>query len=323
MFSVLLILMMSGLTAQEAMPQMPPRPLKPSHAVQLPVPSFSAYGNPQCDDNLAIYYHLVADKYDRTVLLRFSQSGNESTLYKLPDEFADATAFVDFSVTPGGDVEALVVDKEFHPIVFSFNSEGHVSSHARLETPDHVMAKHIDLFPNGTVFFSGYYTKDAPAGSAGKGYAGLFQSSGKLIKRLDRLHEKTKVDPAEQGRVPEPGTTVGRDGNVYVLTGNEVLVISPSGKLRREIKFTKPSPEFSPVTVQYSEGWLAISFAKPGKSEVLFQYLVVNASDGDPLGIYEPTEETGNDNVCFSRHDGFLFSKFEQNRVVLVTAPLR
>lgn len=323
MFSVLLVLLMSGLMAQDALKQMSPRPLKSSHTVELPVPAFGAYGDPQCDENMAIYYHLATDKYGRTVLLRFSQSGDESTLYKLPDEFAESTDFVDFSVTPSGDVEALVIDQEFHPIIFGFNSEGHVSSHARLEIPNHVMAKHINLFSNGTVLFSGYYTSAAPTALAGKGYVSLFQASGKLLKTLDRLREETKLDTPEPGHPVESATTIGRDGNVYLLTASKVLVISPSGKLRREITFTKPSPEFSAVTVQYSDGWLAISFAKPEKPEILFRYLVVNASDGSPLGLYEPTEETGNDNVCFSRHDGFLFLGSEHGRVKLVTAPLR
>ncbi|HEU4416230.1 MAG TPA: hypothetical protein VFT65_15695 [Candidatus Angelobacter sp.] len=53
------------------------------------------------------------------------------------------------------------------------------------------------------------------------------------------------------------------------------------------------------------------------------RYLVVNASDGSPLGLYQPTEETGNNNVCFSRHEGFVFMRFEHNRVKLITAALR
>jgi hypothetical protein len=34
-------------------------------------------------------------------------------------------------------------------------------------------------------------------------------------------------------------------------------------------------------------------------------------------------EETGNTNVCFSRHDGFLFFTVKNDRVTLVTAPVR
>jgi len=323
MVSVFLMLLMSGLGAQELSQEMSPRPLKSSHAVELPVPSFGAYGTAQCDENLAIYYHLMTGTPAHTDILRFSQSGNESTLYKLPDEFAKSTDFVDFSVTPAGEVTALVEDQNGHALVFAFDSQGKVSSHAQLELPDHVWAKHIVAFPNGTIFFSGFYTKDAAAELAGKGYAGLFQPSGKLLKRLDQFRDKTKVVQQDPGRFAEGAATLGRDGNAYLLTAERVLVISPSGRIQREIAFTKPGPEFSAVKAEHSEGWLAITFSKPGTPEVVSRYLVLNASDGSPLGLYEPSEETGNDNVCFSRHDGFLFATFEHGRVKLITAALR
>ena len=323
MFFVLLISLMSGLQAKDALPPMSPRPLKATHVAELPVPAFGAYGDAQCDGNFAIYYHLATNRYGRTVLLRFSQSGNESTLYKLPDEFAESTDFVDFAVTPDGDVKALVIDQGFHPIIFGFDQEGNVNSHRRLEAPEYITAKHISIFPNGTIFFSGYYRSDAPAALVGKAYIGLFHPSGKLLKQLESLREKAKVAPPEPGRFAAGAATIGRDGNVYLLTANSVLVISPSGKLKKEIPFTKPGSDFSAVTLQYSEGLLAISFAKPEQPEILYQYLVVNASDGSPLGLYETTEETGNDNVCFSRHDGFLFTTIEHGRVKLITAALR
>jgi hypothetical protein len=322
MFSLLLMVLMGGL-AQEPLQQLSPRPLKASHAVELPVPSFGAYGPAQCDENLAIYYHLATGLPARTDLLRFSPSGNESTLYKLPEEFAKSTDFVDFSVTPVGNVWALVEDQNDHAIVFAFDSEGKVSSHAQLELPEHVAGRHIAAYPNGTVLYSGVYTNDAAAELAGTAYAGLFQPSGKLLKRLDRLRDKTKVDEQESARFPEGGATLGRDGNVYLLTAERVLVISQSGSIQREITFTKPSPQFSAVRVQYSDGWLAITFAKPERPAVVMQYLVLNASDGTPLGLYEPTEDTGNDNVCFTRHEGFRFTTFEHGRVKLITAPLR
>jgi hypothetical protein len=45
---------------------------------------------------------------------------------------------------------------------------------------------------------------------------------------------------------------------------------------------------------------IRVSFAKQGETETVFQYLVVNASNSEPLGLYESTAETGNNNVCFS-----------------------
>jgi hypothetical protein len=323
MFSVLLALLMSGLSAQDASPQMSPRSLKASGSHLLQVSPFRADGVIQCDEDSATYYHLFTGSYSRTVILRFSVSGDESKLYKLPSELADTTSFIDFSVSPDGSVSALVGDHEFHPIVFGFNSDGNVSSQAKLEVPEHVVGEHFAVFPNGTMLFYGYYGRQADKDVIGKRYAGLFKPSGQLLKKLDKVDlGDMKIDQLGT-RLPDGGATVGKDGNVYVLATDKVVVVSPSGQIQRKIPFTKPDPGFSASNVQYSEGLLAISFAKPENMNFVFRYLVVNASDGEPLGLYEPTKETGDNNVCFSRHDGFLFLTVKNDRINFITAPLR
>ena len=322
MFSALIVLLMSGLSVQDASPQLSPRPLRPSGSHELQIPTFGAYGEAQCDDDSSMYFHLETVSYRRTVLLRISQSGNESTLYKLPDEFADTMSFTDFSVSPDGNVKALVSDREFQPIAFAFDSDGRVSSQVKLEVPEHVVGDHIAVFPNGSTLFAGHYRSDAPQDLRGKRYVGLFQDSGKLLKRLDSVNDDTQLQP-DPARFREGGEIIGRDGNVYLLTSDQVVVISPSGGILRKISFAKPEAGYSAVRLQYSDGLLVISFAKPAKPEVMYRYSVLDALDGSPFGLYEPTEETGNSNVCFSRHDGFSFLPVKNGRVTLVIAPLR
>jgi len=325
MLIFLLTVLLSGFAAQNDLPQLSPRPLKASSIKKLEVPPFGAYGQSLCDDNSSWYDHLAGGSYRHTVILRTSFSGNESTLYKLPDEFAGSTAFTDFSVTPDGDVTALVEDEQGHSIRFDFDSEGKVSSHAQLELAEPVDGDKIAVFPNGTMLFSGHYRATAAPDLKGKRYVALFQPSGKLLRKLDQTGAKdVKVDqPATS--LPEGAATIGRDGNAYLLTPDKVLVVSASGQVQKKISFTKPDPTFSAVGVQYSEELLAISFAKAGTAkapENLFQYLVLTASTGEPLGLYEPTPETGNDSICFSRREGFIFLTVKNDRVNLITAPL-
>lgn len=324
---VLLMFLVSGLMAQgparDTSTELSPRPLKYSGTRVLEVPAFGAYGEAQCDDSGSVYSHLAAGSYRRTAILRFDRSGKESTLYKLPDEFADSTAFMGFSVTPDGDVKAVVEDEEGHSLVFAFDSDGNASSHVRLDLPVGVVATNIAEFSNGTLLFSGYYRKDAPEDMGGKRFIGLFHPSGKLLKRLDQDRNDAKVDFPQVGRLQEGGATTARDGNIYLLTSGKVLVISPSGQVQRTIPFSKPGSEFSAVRVQYSGGLLVVSFAKIGSSETIYRYLVVNAWDGDPLGLYEPTPETGNTNLCFTRAEGFVFLKEDGKTVTLISAGLR
>jgi hypothetical protein len=323
MFFLVFALLMGGFAAQDALQHLTPRPLKASTVRKLEVPPFGSFGNTLCDESLAMYDHLASGSYKHTTILRTSLSGNESTLYKLPDEFADSTVFNDFSVTPDGAVTALVEDEQGHSMRFDFDSEGKVSSHANLELSDEVEGDKIAIFPNNTMLFSGHYRANAAAGLRGKRFIALFQPSGKLIRRLDQTGREDVTLDLPANHIPDGGITVGRDGNVYLLGSDKVLVISASGRIQNKIPFTKPDPEFSAVHVQYSQGLLVISFAKPGKTIDIFQYLVVNASTGEPVGLYEPTEDTGNSNVCFSRSEGFLFATIKNDRENIITAPLR
>jgi len=323
MLFALLTLLLSGLMAQNAVPQLSPRPFKASGIRKLDVPSFGAFGQTHCDDDLSMYDHLATGSYKNTIILRTALSGSQSTLYKLPEEFADSTAFTDFSVTPDGSVTALVEDQQGHSIRFDFDSEGKVSSHAQLELPDQVAGDKIAVFPNGSMLFSGHYRRSAPPDLKGKRYLGLFQPSGKLLRRVNEAGMgDIELDPPAH-HIPEGAITVGKDGNAYLLTTDKVYVISASGQIQKKILLAKPDGGFSAVAVEHSEGLLVVSFAKQGKTEALFQYLVMNASTGEPLGQYEPTAETGNDNVCFTRRDGFLFVTGDNNTVNLVTAPIR
>src|SRR5690349_21373310 len=178
---LLLIALLSGLSAQDGLPRLSPRPLKASSIKKLEVPSFGAFGQPQCDGN-SWYDHLASSSYNRTVILRTSFSGSESMLYKVPAEFAESTAFTDFSVTPDGDVTALVEDEQGHSIRFDFDSEGKIGSHAQLELTGPIDGDKIAVFHNGTMLFSGHYRSTAPPDLRGKRYIGLFQSSGKLLR---------------------------------------------------------------------------------------------------------------------------------------------
>lgn len=323
MFFLFFALMTSGFAGQDASQHLTPRPLKATTVRKLEVPPFGSFGDTLCDDNLAMYDHLAEGSYRHTTIMRTALSGNESTLYKLPDEFADSTFFNDFSVTPDGDVTALVEDEQGHSIRFDFNSEGKVSSHVNLELSEQMEGDKIAIFPNSTMLFSGHYRANAPADLRGKRFIGIFQPSRKLIRRLDQTGlEDINLDlPASH--IPDGGITIGRDANVYLLTSDKVLVISASGRVENKILFTKPDREFSAVEVQYSQGLLVISFAKQEKTIAIYQYLVVNASTGEPVGLYEPTEETGSNNVCFSRSEGFLFATIKNDRENIITAPLR
>ena len=323
LFLVIVAIVLGSPAEQSAFLQSAPRPLRASTIKELEIPAFGTFGQTRCDDSLAMYDHLASGSYNQTTILRTAASGTESTVYQLPQEFADVTAFTDFAVTPNGEVTALVEEQQGHSIRFDFEADGNVRSHAKLELTEQVAGDKIAVFPNGIMLFSGHYRRTAPENLKGKKYLALFNPSGKLLRTVDTSGMGNIDLDLPAHHIAEGALTIAKDGHAYLLTSEKVYVISGSGRVDRRIPFDKPARDFSAVQAQYSEGLLVISFVKPGKPEAIFQYLVLNGSTGDPLGLYEPSEETGNNNVCFSRKEGFVFLTIKKNRLNLITAPLR
>src|SRR5579859_1591359 len=154
LFAIIAVLL-GGLLEQSSSSQLAPRPLRASSVRKLEVPSFGTFGQTQCDDSLAMYDHLASGYYRQTTILRTALSGAESTLYKLPAEFSEVTAFTDFFVNADGRVTAVVEDQQGHSVRFDFDSDGNVSSHTQLGLTEQVAADKIAVFPNGIMLFSG------------------------------------------------------------------------------------------------------------------------------------------------------------------------
>ncbi len=95
---------------------------------------------------------------------------------------------------------------------------------------------------------------------------------------------------------------------MYVLSSDKVTVMSETGGIVRRLRFRKSDPETTAVRLNVSDGLLSIVLAKTGKDQVqIRKYLVMYAVTGEKFGYYEPSEELGNTDVCFSRTDGYTF----------------
>src|SRR6266404_1667200 len=78
--------------------------------------------------------------------------------------------------------------------------------------------------------------------------------------------------------------------------------MSETGGIVRRLRFRKSDPETTAVRLNVSDGLLSIVLANTGKDQVqIRKYLVMYAVTGEKFGYYEPSEELGNTDVCFSR----------------------
>ena len=295
------------------------RQLHASSSKLLQVPTFSSYGEAQCDGDGNMFFHVAAGGFSGSRVIKIFADGEHSTVYEPSDKFTKDTAFRSFSVTPSGTVRQLI---ETHEGVFvvDFTQEGEMSGSTRLDLPEEVEPQDFASFDNGVIVFYGSYGEKASKNLLGHMYVGVFAPSGKLISRVQ---DPKNPDVNELSRSIKSGAvTLGKDGNVYLLRSSEIVALSQSGEVLRRMPFEHES-DYAATKITYSDGLLAISLTKVHKHEVFRRYVVLNASTGERRGYYEPSDETGNGDVCFSRKEGFTFTRVESGKVLLVSAQLR
>jgi hypothetical protein len=72
-----------------------------------------------------------------------------------------------------------------------------------------------------------------------------------------------------------------------------------------------------------SEGVISIVFGKTDKDgTVLPHYVVLDEATGTAHSVYVPSDELGNNPVCFSPKQGYTFFKIEKGKVKLLAAQL-
>ncbi len=302
-----------------------PKVLSSGSKKVIQAPNFAAYGEPLCDADGNLYFHLANGTYDNAEVLEISHDGNSGSTYKLPSDFVDKTYFQSFFATPDGSLYVLVQQSVTDFLVFAFSSDGKAGEPVRIETPGHMRVQNFAVFNDGSILVSGYFNQNANSKLQGEKYAGIFDQSGKLRKRFPQGTMGSVDVKPRLSYIPDGAAAVGEDGNLYLLGSDEILVISSSGQVVRRIKFKKPDAETAVSRFNLSKGLLAITLSKVDKrNQIQRQYVVMSASSGDVLGWYIPSAETGSNDVCFNNTDGFIFMESdESNQMYLVTAPLK
>ena len=321
----LLFIFSSTLGAGQQSPEVP-RVLQPGSTKTLTVPPFGFYGEPACDTEGNLFFHLDTGRYNDANILRLSEDGEKGTRFNLPAELANKLAYNSFAVSPSGKLSVLgdAVDRTGEYLV-EFDSDGTVRSTTHLDLPENINAKGFAVFDSGAVLVSGYFNRFAQESTRGQNYVAIFQPSGKLAIRVGDDFGKTEdVSKA----LAQTGVALGPDGNAYALGKNEILVISESGQLVRRLPFKKPHPQWAVTRLNVTQGLVAVVLTgydpKQKRGPAPREYLVLSRSTGDLLGLYTPSADTGGEDVCFSQANGFTFlSANSATRTQKIDAPLR
>jgi len=91
----------------------------------------------------------------------------------------------------------------------------------------------------------------------------------------------------------------------------------------RRLPFDKNLIDAVPTKIMYSGGLLAVVLSKNAEPFLLRRYIILDSMSGEQRGFYEPSEETGSNDVCFSRKEGLEFLHNERDRLSLISSELK
>lgn len=298
----------------------PTKLLAPSSTRNVLAPPFTFWGNPACDKDGNMYFHVGGSS--SIEILRLSADGSEGKIFKLPDQFPRAV-FSDFSVSPGGYVYVLA-GIEGKLKLLRFDEVGAMSEPISFQLPQSVGASNIVASDNRTVLFFGFYDDTAPPDLTGKSYLALINPlSGAVQQEVHVSVPGVDIEKLAARKVPAPGVALGDDGNFYFAGSSQILVITPFGVLVQRIPFDNPSPKSIVTRLLVAGGLIVVVLTRIDNHQAHKGYLVL-LNSGGVVGYYEPSAELGGwGAMCFSPREGMKFLKVENRQLKLLTAPFR
>jgi hypothetical protein len=284
-------------------------------------PSGLAFSNWDCDAAGTFYFHTGIQGSYRDPILKLSTSDNFK-LYKLPADGTNFSEYGQMSVAPDGTFWLALSGREA-AVLLRFNSDGEVTSRTKLDQFANFVLDNFVALNNDAFYIDGF---PRPAGMEKKitRYAAMVNASGQKVStpKLDLLN----LDPWSK-KILEGGAAAGSDGNLYLLKPpQEVVVVSESGEVLRQLRFSKPDAGFAVRKLSLSGGLAAIWFMKPDEDHrVTNEFLVIEAVSGKEVGRYTTGPELGHATpLCFSRQDGFtLLGGIADGKMKLITAALQ
>jgi hypothetical protein len=288
------------------------------------VPYFSTFGVPLCDGDGNLYFHVdpALNKFTPATIMRLSRDSNTPTTYELSADKGKELYFRMFSVTAGGKVWMLE-SKAGRYEAFGFDSDEKMPDDTHLDVPEHMEVQDFVVSQTGAMLLGGFFDEHAPKEMQGKAFLALFSPSGQLQRNLTNEGPEFVKLKEVRNKLHDGAGTTDEYGNFYFTIGSRVIVLTGYGDILREFSIQKPDDDATAAALFYGGNLISIEFVTDHKPpELEMKYLVLDSVSGQPYGLYAPSDELGNNNVCFSGRSGFTFLRIKDGRVQFLTAPL-
>jgi hypothetical protein len=303
--------------------------LEPATRHALSMPAFSYWSDAQCDGDANLYFHINGGDFRAAKFLRISHNGEDTDILGPSGDFSnmDKFGFEGFFVTRAGEPYVLGGDGK-KAFVISFAHDGSMKTPIAIDTPEGVIVSGFAVFETGGFLVAGHYSsEDGAASQRGKTYLAVFGPTGTFRKELrGLLSEKGAKDDPGAALDDETKVASSEDGRLYLLSSDEIQVISAAGETEGKIHFKKPDPQSLATKIYVSGNLVAIRLStyNGDRAETQKRYLVLDRDNkGEPFGYYKPSGEMDGPDVCFSREQGFTFQTFDHGHQTIFVAPLR
>lgn len=307
-------------TPQSTTPQFTAVVLSAESSKSLRLTPFGGFGNSQCDRKGNLYFH-ASRTDDESLVLRIGPDGAYD-VYSLSGQDASDKYFLAFRVDPDGKLWMLDQGNKGGLFVIGFKDTDSSPVKIQLDVPDHLEARNFVVLQNGEIVLSGLFNQEASKDRQGQSFVGRFDAQGRALNKS--LGDKTSSeDFAELMKLgADAAAGQAEDGLIYLLQGNQILVISQTGEVTKKLKVGVPEEGFRPYNLYVAGGRISVSFAKVSENprgKIIAMYALLDRSTGDQLRLYKPSPELGNHMVCFS-DDGFAFLGMDKAGLKLIRA---
>ena len=298
-------------------------------------------GKARCDDDGNIYIHLMSaemrQRYlraSRSPVTRIKPDGSLGGAFRITDAESDGADFSarDFFVKGNGEVYLPATSNSDAAVyVVAFSKDGSVRSKIKVDAA-FFLPYQIVVFPSGEFLLSGTTGPEDRIA-----FTGVFDSSGKLIRRISEpededFRQKAEAhDPNFESKYTNSGNTsvwhgdaaLGSDGNAYLLRAASpalVYAISSKGKIISKLRIDSPGSGLVAQEVRPAKGKLAIIFREPYST--LGMVRVVDYQ-GNPIATYSSDDKVIYPGIAGCYSSTSFVSEDDQGNVHLYKADQR
>jgi hypothetical protein len=274
---------------------------------------------PACDAKGNVYFRPYESRKRplRSPIYKFSPQGERVAVYGVSADAEFAGQFKggeDFALGKDGEVYQLATSEKGSYIV-QFDQNGAIESKIRLRAG--FSPYHFAVFDSGEFLVTGSGADDPILHAI---YTGIFDRSGKMLKRIVFPEDEQYTQAADRGdaQFTEPGNTIPgnyavdrgavvrvSDGNLYVVrwtTPARVYAVSPAGEIVANFEVSPPIDDKKPSIVVSHGSRLAIEW-EATQNDPRAGITVVGL-DGEPYATYN--EKLGV-LACYSGQERFTF----------------